>query len=150
MNITLDIVKESYYLRRSLLSVEEDLTHEFKGHRCLSSMDLSDKTHTLDRNGNECVPKVKYARRPLSAYLCGMLNTGKGGTFFLGVEDGGRVEGLMMTEFQMEHLLLSLRDLFNEFRPKVPDHFYHVKFIPVRDPNEGPSEAVKKCKPNAR
>ena len=131
-----NISVNTYYIRHSRLPIEEDLNHEFKGHRCLSYRDLSEKTMTLGWKGRENVRKIVHSRRPISGYLCGMLNTGLGGTFYLGVEDMGKVEGLMMSASQMEHVLLQIKDLFDSYQPPVPDHMYNVKFIPIVDASE--------------
>ena len=37
----------------------------------------------------------------ISRSLCGMVNTGKGGTLFLGVTDEGRAEGFSMARYVM-------------------------------------------------
>jgi hypothetical protein len=49
----------------------------------------------------------------------------------MGVLDDGEVNGLMMSPFQQHHLVLSVHDTFERFSPKVPDHFFKIKFVPV-------------------
>jgi len=63
--------------------------------------------------------------------LCGFLNSGFGGTVYVGVQDNGRVTGLRFTQYQQDHLLLSLQDAMNAFRPPVPSFMYSAKFVPV-------------------
>ena len=86
------------YVRHSVFPLEEDKRTEFKAHRCLSARDLSDKAFSPGRDG--LYKKWTYRRRAVSASLCGLLNTGQGGTLYLGVTDSGRVEGLHMTIYQ--------------------------------------------------
>ena len=62
------------YLRHSKIPVEEDLTHEFKAHRDLSDLDLSDNRFTVGVNGP--TEKAPRCRATLSKSICGMLNTG--------------------------------------------------------------------------
>jgi hypothetical protein len=76
--------------------------------------------------------------RILSAYrnLCGFLNSGLGGTVYVGVQDDGTVGGVRVTQYQQDHLLLSLQDAMNAFRPPVPSFMYSTKFIPVLEPGD--------------
>lgn len=73
---------------------------------------------------SDCVP---FACRN----LCGFLNSGLGGTVYVGVQDDGRVIGVRFTQYQQDHLLLSLQDAMNAFRPPVPRFMYGAKFVPV-------------------
>ena len=123
----------NFYIRHALLPFSEDSVHEFKAHRCFSKRDLSDLTHTFNRDGECKKLKVKYNRTPLSKHICGMLNTGKGGTFYLGVTDQGRVEGFMMSIYQKDHVTLALWHLLQAFSPPVPKHMYNLRFVPVLD-----------------
>ena len=72
---------------------------ELKAHRCLSALDLSPLSYSPGRNGG-LYEKWHYQRKVLSGPLCGMLNTGRGGTIYLGVTDKGTLEGLHMTTYQ--------------------------------------------------
>ena len=49
----------------------------------------------------------------------------------MGVLDGGEVEGLCMSPFQQQHFLLNVTDTFDRFRPRVPDHLYRIRFVPM-------------------
>ena len=51
-------------------------------------------------------------------------------------KDDGRVDGLMMSLYQMDHFRLSLQDLFQSYVPPVPSHMYSVKFVPVLEADE--------------
>jgi hypothetical protein len=62
-----------------------------------------------------------------------MLNTGQGGSIFLGVTDDGSVEGFMMSPAQKEHFLLTVKETLSRYSPPVPDHMYSIKFVPVID-----------------
>ena len=114
-----------YYIRHAKLTVEEGEQHEFKGHRTVCSEDMH------PRNAIYVQGELKQTRQPLSKYFCGMLNTGKGGTFHLGVLDDGSIEGFMMTRNQQNHLRLAIHDVLGRFRPPVPSHMYKVRFVPV-------------------
>ena len=63
--------------------------------------------------------KEKRTRQPTSKYLCGMLNSGKGGTIYCGVTDDGTVTGFMMSPFQRQHCLLSIADTFSRWGRKT-------------------------------
>ena len=45
--------------------------------------------------------------------------------------DDGTIVGICLTEFQKDHVLLSLQDLFSRFDPPVDQSMYGVSFIPV-------------------
>ena len=105
----------------------------FKAHRCFSQRDLSNLDHTLNQNGESIKRKIKYQRSTLSKHFCGMLNTGKGGTFYIGVTDEGRVEGLMMSIYQKDHVRMALWHLFQAYAPPVPRSMYKVRFVPILD-----------------
>ena len=122
------------YLRHSKVPVEEDLTHEFKGHRDLSDLDYSLKRYTWGVGGY--TSKCPRFRATLSKSICGMLNTGLKSTIYLGVTDKGTAEGFMMSLYQRDHFQLSLRDLLSKFKPPCPHHIINVTFVPVLDEDE--------------
>ncbi len=74
------------YLRHSLMPLDEDLRHEFKGHRCVAREEVNPKNFFVTSSGRE-----RVTRQAVSKYLCGMLNSGKGGTVYCGVLDDGTV-----------------------------------------------------------
>jgi hypothetical protein len=55
---------------------------------------------------------------------------------YVGILDGGRVEGVRLTQYQQDHMLLSLQDAMNAFRPPVPHFMYSTEFVPVLDPQD--------------
>jgi len=112
-----------YYLRHSYLENEESQMIEFKGHRAFAPEDV---------NKLNCVGG-QATRRDISRHACGMLNTPNGGLILCGVLDNGRVEGLMLTRFQRDHLILSIQDTFKRYQPPVPEELYSVHFVPVVD-----------------
>ncbi len=97
------------YLRHSTLPVEENQTRELKGHRCISQEEVNPRFYVKDPQGNS----TKCTRQCVSKYLCGMINSGKGGTIYCGVLDNGQVEGFMLTPYQRDHVVLAIRDTFN-------------------------------------
>ena len=129
----------SCYLRHSRIPVDEDLTHEFKGHRDLSKIDLAENQKYF-RGANGVVfqkPKImRKARATISKSICSMLNTGLKSTIYLGVTDNGTVEGFMMSLYQRDHFQLALRDLMSKFKPPCPDHVINIKFVPILDEDE--------------
>lgn len=125
---------EACYLRHSKIPLEEDLTHEFKGHRDLSKLDLNDNKYKLC--GGTWWRKETRFRSPLSKSICAMLNTGLKSTLYLGVTDAGIVEGFMMSLYQRDHFQLSLRDLLSKFNPPCPDHVIKITFVPILDEDE--------------
>ena len=89
-----------YYVRHSHLPLEESNTLEFKGHRDFCVDDL--KQSNRDESN-------RPTRQQISKHVCGMLNTGKGGTVHCGVLDDGRVEGFMLSEYQKDHFVLNVQ-----------------------------------------
>lgn len=128
------------YIRHSKIPVEEDLTHEFKAHRDLSDLDLSEKRYTWGIGGYTA--KAPRYRATLSKSICGMLNTGLKSTIYLGVTDDGIAEGFMMSLYQKDHFQLSLRDLLSKFQPSCPEHVIKISFIPILDEDEEDGEVL--------
>ncbi|KAK3781936.1 hypothetical protein RRG08_053854 [Elysia crispata] len=102
---------------------EEDLFHEFKGHKSLSTDQLPKWTQASKWE--------RASRKAVSRNLCGFLNTGLGGTVYCGVLDDGNVIGLKMTQYQKDHVVKSLNDLMSRYSPPVPRHRYRIQFVPV-------------------
>ncbi|XP_048752200.2 uncharacterized protein LOC125663844 [Ostrea edulis] len=112
-----------YYIRDSVVPFEEDMYHEFKGHRNLSVEELPPWTKETNKD--------RASRRAVSRALNGFINTGKGGTTYLGIIDSGCVRGLTLTQYQKDHVVGSLDDLMSRYTPHVAPHRYKVKFVPV-------------------
>ena len=71
-----------------------------------------------------------------------MINSGSGGTLYLGVTDDGRAEGFMMSIYQKDHFRLEVADLCSRYNPKIPSHLVSISFVPVLDDDESEAEAV--------
>jgi hypothetical protein len=95
-----------YYVRHSVVPFEEDVHHEFKGHRDLAVDEM---------------PRGA-CRHAVSRTLDSFLNTGGGATVYLGVTDNGTVHGLKMTRLQRDHVIDNLQDLFSRYTPPVLPH----------------------------
>ncbi len=67
----------------------------------------------------------------VSRNLCGFLNSGLGGIVYCGVTDDGTVQGIALTGYQKDHILLSIQDTFSRFDPPVNPDMYAVCFTPV-------------------
>ena len=52
---------------------------------------------------------------------------------YLGIIDDGTTHGISLTEYQKDHILLSLQDNFQRYNPPVDESMYLVRFIPVVD-----------------
>ncbi|RUS88083.1 hypothetical protein EGW08_004136, partial [Elysia chlorotica] len=113
----------TYYLKFQKMPFEEDLFHEFKGHKSLSTDQLPKWT--------QATKWERGSRKAVSRNLCGFLNTGLGGTVYCGVLDDGSIVGLKLTQYQKDHVVYSLRDLMSRYSPPVPAHRYRVRFVPV-------------------
>jgi len=114
------------YTRGEIVPFEEDIVHEFKGHRTIS---VENRMPDLTKSG-----EFIKTRQQWSKYLCGMLNSGFGGILYGGIQDNGEAYGFMMSEDQKDHVILQLDDVFGRFDPPVARHFYQVKFVPVVEP----------------
>lgn len=126
-----------YYVRGSILSIEEDMTHEFKGHRnlCAEELPIWAQETKLE----------KASRKAISRNLNAFLNTGLGGTVYVGVVDNGKVHGLKFSKLQKEHFLASLDDLMGRYTPVVPPHRYKVLFVPVVETNSSKEDILQLC-----
>lgn len=132
-----------YYIRDSVVPFEEDMYHEFKGHRNLSVEELPPWTKESS-DGRE-----RASRRAVSRSLNGFINTGKGGTVYLGIIDSGEVRGLTLTQFQKDHLVASLDDLMSRYTPAVAPHRYRVRFVPVVQKDSSEEERYLQCMPDS-
>ncbi|XP_061197361.1 uncharacterized protein LOC133205542 [Saccostrea echinata] len=129
-----------YYIKDSVVPFEEDMYHEFKGHRNLAVEELPPWTkETL---------KEKASRKAVSRALNGFVNTGKGGTIYLGIIDSGEVRGLTLTQYQKDHVIGSLDDLMSRYTPPVAPHRYKVKFVPVIQKECTEEERFLQCVPD--
>ncbi|XP_078608093.1 schlafen-like protein 2 [Branchiostoma floridae x Branchiostoma japonicum] len=115
--------KKLFYIRDSVVEVEEDFNHEFKGHRNLAVEELPSWCY---QPGSE-----RRSRRAISRALNAFLNTGKGGTVYLGITDDGRVKGIRLTQYQMDHVVTGMVDLMGRYNPPVARHRWKIKFVPV-------------------
>jgi len=122
------------YTRGTIVPFEEDIVHEFKGHRTISIENRMPLTKEW-QNGKhgECL----NTRQQWSKYLCGMLNSGQGGVLYGGILDNGEVNGFLMNEYQKLHVELQLDDVFGRFTPPVPKELYNVEFVPQIEPDQG-------------
>ncbi|CAH1269551.1 Hypp4201 [Branchiostoma lanceolatum] len=115
--------KKLFYIRDSVVDVEEDFNHEFKGHRNLAVEELPSWCY---QPGSE-----RRSRRAISRALNAFLNTGKGGTVYLGITDDGRVKGIRLTQYQKDHVVTGMVDLMGRYNPPVARHRWKIKFVPV-------------------
>ncbi len=72
-----------------------------------------------------------------------MLNTGRGGTVYLGITDEGRARGLMLSLYQRDHIRLAVQTILSKYRPQVPPHMYSVRFVPVVESEEDLKSVTK-------
>lgn len=126
-----------YYKNGSIMPFEEDAYHEFKGHRDISVEDLPPWTQERRTSSD------RASRRAVSRALNGFLNTGRGGTCYLGVTDKGVVHGLKLTGYQKDHVVGDLDDLMNRYNPPVKRHRYKVRFVPVVDQDATEAEILQ-------
>ncbi len=133
-------MKKNYYIQDQIVQIREDHCNEFKGHKNISADNLP--PHTKKK-------KTKYgsettSRRAISRTLNSFLNTGNGGTVYLGILDNGKVNGITLTEYQKEHIELGLIDLFGRYKPPVKRHRYTVKFVQIYKDEKEAEECEKK------
>ncbi|KAL8623594.1 hypothetical protein ACOMHN_037681 [Nucella lapillus] len=112
-----------YYIRGDVLPVEEDSLNEFKGHLNLCAEDIPAWSVNADSD--------KPTRKPISRNLNAFLNSGMGGTVYLGVMDDGKIMGFRLSWGQRDHFGKALDDLMSRYKPRVLPHQYQVRFTPV-------------------
>ncbi|XP_044175611.1 uncharacterized protein LOC114965074 isoform X1 [Acropora millepora] len=115
--------RRSFYVVDSVVPFEEDATHEFKGHRNIAVEELPSRCYFPGTD--------RRSRKAVSRNINAFLNTGKGGTVYLGIIDDGTVKGLHMSQYQKDHVTVSVGDLLSRYTPKVPQECYKVEFVPV-------------------
>ena len=140
------VVKDRSYVRGSVVPFEEDLEHEFKGHRTIS---LQDRWIFLPLTILTRVPRLPVGMKPhhsgnpgglvntrqqWSKYICGMINSGVGGVLYGGIFDNGEVNGFMMSPYQRVHVALQLQEVLQRFQPPVPPELVSVQFVLVQEP----------------
>ncbi|KAK6185162.1 hypothetical protein SNE40_007455 [Patella caerulea] len=126
-----------YYIRGSIVPFEEDAMHEFKGHRNLTIEELPPWTQESKTE--------KSSRKSVSRTINAFLNTGYGGTVYLGIIDSGKVSGLKLTQYQKDHVTGSLQDLMGRYTPPVKSHRYKIKFIPVLSKGVSEKDITRQC-----
>lgn len=124
--------QQKVYIRGERVPFEEDLLHELKGHRTIS-LEESNPHHFQETKDGK---RMKRTRQQWSKYLCGMLNSGQGGTLYSGILDDGVVSGIMLTKYQKLHVELSLLDTLHRFNPPVPRDMWTLEFVPILEPDE--------------
>eukprot|EP00117_Sycon_ciliatum_P014824 scpid61177/ scgid14925/ len=121
------IAESRFYVYNERMGIEEDHCHEFKGHRNVSVEELPPWSFIKGRSGD----KLHRSRRAVSRTLCGFLNSGEGGTVYMGVTDDGVARGMRIQLYQRDHMIVSLRDLMSRFSPPIHDSMIQVVFVPV-------------------
>ncbi|XP_022791715.1 uncharacterized protein LOC111330968 [Stylophora pistillata] len=84
----------------------------------------------------------RRSRKAVSRNINGFLNTGKGGTIYLGIIDEGKVKGLLLTQYQRDHVRIAVKDALSRYTPPVPEERYKVDIVPVIDPEEKIEEST--------
>lgn len=120
--------KGRFYIQNTVAPFEEDATHEFKGHRNLGVEDLPPWCFIPGTD--------RRSRRAVSRAINAFLNTGKGGTVYLGIVDEGVVKGIRLSQYQKDHVLVAMNDLMSRYEPKVDSERYNVEFVPVLSRSE--------------
>ena len=126
----------TYYKWQEIVPFEEDIRHEFKGHRTISIDNRLMMSADSVGWGQGEVGEYSTTRQQWSKYLCGMINTGLGGTLYGGIQDDGRVTGFMMSQYQQEHVMIQLEDVMERFDPPVLRDKYTVRFVPIVEAGE--------------
>ncbi|XP_060589221.1 uncharacterized protein LOC132744510 [Ruditapes philippinarum] len=129
-------MSKRYYVRNTVVPFEEDFTHEFKGHRNICVEDLPPWTQESKTE--------KASRRAVSRVLNAFLNTGKGGTVYLGVIDSGCVKGLQLSAYQKMHVIDAVNDVLSRYIPPVKNHRYSIKFVPVYESDKDSNTSTSK------
>ncbi|XP_046393463.1 uncharacterized protein LOC124161217 isoform X2 [Ischnura elegans] len=128
-----------YYVTGAVMNVEEDRTHEFKGHRNIAIEEIP--PWCID-----ATDKHRKTRNCISRNICGFLNSGLGGIIYLGVLDDGSIAGIFLSRYQRDHLTLSLKDTLGRFRPPVPSHLVSIDFVPCVDLSDvNYRQVAKRC-----
>jgi len=104
---------------------DEDRFHEFKGHRSLAADECPKFSQSYEFD------QLDSTRKPVSNTLNAFVNSPGGGTVYLGVLDNGTIAGMMLSDFQKDHIRGNLKDLFSRYDVPVPADRWEVRFVPV-------------------
>lgn len=124
--------KPKHFMSGSKVSMEETGYTEFKAHMCLQECEIALWMYEQDSE--------RRSKSPISKTLNAFLNTGTGGTVFLGILDSGEAKGFPMTQFKKDHLMLNVDDLLSQYNPPVEKSRYKIRFVPVVAPNSTPEQ----------
>ncbi|KAL9975322.1 hypothetical protein ACROYT_G012475 [Oculina patagonica] len=127
-------ISRRVYVKNSVVPFEEDSTHEFKGHRNISVEELPPWCYIPGTD--------RRSRKAVSRNINGFLNTGKGGTIYLGIVDDGKVKGLHMSQYQRDHVRIAVKDALSRYTPAVPEECYKVEIVPVIDTKDDTADAA--------
>ena len=94
--VEVEMVCNRTYTRHQVVTMEEDMTTEFKGHRSILMEDENPK-HWNPNN----VRSQGRTRQPWSKYMAGFLNSGMGGIIYGGILDNGSVAGIALSPYQV-------------------------------------------------
>jgi len=114
-----------YYVRDEEMPFDEDRFHEFKGHRSLAADECPKFSQSYEFD------QLDSTRKPVSNTLNAFVNSPGGGTVYLGVLDNGSICGMLLTDYQKDHIEGNLKDLFSRYDVPVPNLRWALRFVPV-------------------
>ncbi|EDO41605.1 predicted protein [Nematostella vectensis] len=120
--------KNRYYIKDSIVPFEEDSRCEFKGHRNFCAEEIPDWCWIPGTD--------RRSRKAVSRNINAFLNNGKGGSIYIGLTDEGNVKGISLSQYQRDHIVVSMRDLMSRYTPQVPDDSFKVEFVPIIQKSE--------------
>lgn len=127
-------IRFRYFVRDELVPFDEDETHEFKGHSNVIQSQIP------------VWSEATKSRTRISRALCAFLNTGKGGTVYIGILDNGTVKGLHLTNYKMDHFKDVVRNTFRYYVPPVEKHRYSINMVSVVSSNAAPADIDDRAK----
>lgn len=132
-----EVVTDRYYKENSVIPYDENGFCELKGHRNFAEDEIPPHCLQGGPNGN------LKSRSPISRVLNAFLNSGHGGTIFVGILNSKEVKGIVLNLFQQVHVLVALEDLMKRFSPPVLAHQCSVKFVPVVPEDASGSDVLR-------
>lgn len=118
-----------FYVRDEEMPFDEDRFHEFKGHRSLAADECPKASQSYEFD------QLDSTRKPVSQTLNAFINSPGGGTVYLGVLDNGSISGMLLSDYQKDHIVGNVKDLFSRYDTPVSEDRWKVRFVPVVNRN---------------
>ncbi|KAL6059802.1 hypothetical protein QOT17_013954 [Balamuthia mandrillaris] len=103
------------FIRGTEMEEDEDDRNEFKGGK------KPDQEWNCEHACNMLVDKIGMNKKSLAAYVCGFLNTGKGGNIWYGIHDTKTIHGIKLSSKELDKVKLVIQQELRFLWPPISD-----------------------------